>query len=194
MDYSTSKFLNNKDDKNKNYFKSFFNKILFCILLFLILMVVLKNNPEIKDKAYQFVYENNISFSKFRELYDKYLGGVIPLDNGWVDDTVSVFSEDISYKEISDYNKGAKLIVEKNYLVPIIESGIVVYMGEKEGYGYTIIVQQVDGVDAWYCNVNSNISLYDYVEEGSLLGDSNGDSIYLYFQKNGEFIDYKTYI
>lgn len=194
MDYYSSKFLSNKKNNNRSFLKSFFNKILFCILLFLILMIVVKDNPELEDKVYKFIYENNISFSKFREKYDEYLGGVLPFDNMMVDDTVSVFSEEFKYKEISDYNKGAKLIVDNNYLVPIIESGIVVYMGEKDGYGYTIIVQQVDGVDCWYVNVNSNISLYDYVEKGSLLGDSNGNYMYIYFQKNGEFINYKTYL
>jgi len=194
MDYSTSKFLSKKSSNKKNYFKSFFNKVLFCILIFLILMIVVKNNPVVKEKIYNFVYENNISFSKFHDLYDKYLGGIIPFDNVMVDDSVSVFSENISYKESSDYKSGVKLVVDNNYLVPIIESGIVVYMGEKEGYGYTIIVQQVDGVDAWYTNVNSNIKLYDYVEKGSLLGEVLDNSLYLYFQKNGEFIDYKAYI
>ena len=192
MDCSTSKFLNNK--KSKNYFKSFFNKILFCILLFLVLMIGIKINPNLKDKIYSFVYENNISFSKFREWYDKYLGGAIPFDNITVDDTVSVFSETIKYNEVISYNSGAKLGVEDSYLVPVIESGIVVYMGEKEGYGYTIIVQQNDGVDCWYSNINSSVKLYDYVEKGSLLGEAKDNNIYLYFYKNGEFIDYKTYI
>lgn len=192
MDYSTSKFLNNK--KSKNYLKSFFNKILFCIVLFLIVMISIKDNPELKDKIYSFVYENNISFSKFREWYNEKLGGTVPFDNNIVDDTVSVFSEEIKYSEVTSYNSGAKLVVEDSYLVPVIESGIVVYMGEKEGYGYTIIVQQNDGVDCWYANINSSVKLYDYVEKGSLLGESKDNNIYLYFQKNGEFIDYKTYI
>ena len=137
---------------------------------------------------------SKISFSKFREWYDKNLGGTVPFDNKIVDDTVSVFSEDIRYSDVISHNDGAKLVVEDNYLVPVIESGIVVYMGEKEGYGYTIIVQQVDGVDAWYCNINSGVELYDYIEKGSLLGDAKDNNIYLYFQKNGEFLDYKTYI
>ena len=195
MDYTTSKFLNNDNNKKKkNIIKSFFNKILFCVVLFLGLMIVVKSNPELKDKVYSFIYENNISFSKFHELYNKYLGGIVPFDNVIVKDTISVFNEKISYQEKIDYNSGVKLVVDDNYLVPIIESGIVVYMGEKEGYGYTVIVQQVDGVDAWYSNVNSNINLYDYVEKGSLLGESLDNSLYLYFQKNGEFIDYKAYI
>lgn len=194
MDYTTSKFLNNNSNKNRNVFKSFFNKILLCIILFLILMIVIKSNPVLKDKIYSFVYENNISFSTFKKYFEDKFGGVIPFDNVVVDDTVSVFSENMRYEEKTDYNKGVKLVVSNNYLVPTIESGIVVYMGEKEGYGYTIIVQQNDGVDAWYSNINSKVKLYDYVEKGSLLGESIDNNIYLYFQKNGEFIDYKEYI
>ena len=102
--------------------------------------------------------------------------------------------EEIKYNEVISYNNGAKLNVDSGYLVPVIESGIVVYMGEKDGYGYTIIVQQNDGVDCWYSNINTNIKLYDYIEKGSLLGEAKDSNIYLYFQKNGEFIDYKEYI
>lgn len=192
MDYTTSKFLKTK--KEKKYFRSFFNKLFICIIIFLILLIVVKKNPILKDKIYSFVYENNISFSKFKAFYDETLGGVLPFDNVTVNDTVSVFSENISYKDKSDYENGVKLIVDNNYLVPVIESGIVVYMGEKDKYGYTVIIQQNDGVDAWYSNVNSNIKLYDYVEKGSLLGEAKTNDIYLYFQKNGEFIDYDGYI
>lgn len=194
MDYTTSKFLNNDDNTPKKSFKSFFNKILFCILLFLVLLIVVKNNPSLKDKIYSYIYENNISFSKFHELYDKYLGGIIPFDNVLVDDTVSVFDETISYKEKKDYNSGVQLVVDNEYLVPVLESGIVVYIGEKDDYGSAIIIQQVDGVDTWYSNVTTNVSLYDYVEKGSLLGNCKDTNLYLYFQKNGEFINYQDYI
>lgn len=192
MDYNTSKFLSKKSNKNK--VKSFFNKILLCIVLFLILMIVVKNNPSLKDKIYYLIYENNLSFSSFKKYIDEKLGGVIPFDNVIVDDTVSVFSESISYEEKISYMNGVKLKVSNNYLVPVIESGIVVYMGEKDDIGYTIIVQQNDGVDAWYSNIKSKVKLYDYIEKGSLLGEAIDNNIYLYFQKNGEFIDYKEYI
>ena len=139
MDYSTSKFLNNKKS-SKSYLKSFCNKILFCIVLFLIVLIITKNNPKLKDKIYNFVYENNISFSKFRNWYSNKFGGTIPFDNVIVDDTVNVFSEEIKYNELSSYNNGVKLVVDNSYLVPVLESGIVVYMGEKEEYGKTIII------------------------------------------------------
>ncbi len=194
MDYTSSKFLPSQKGPKRHRFRSFFNKILFCVLIFVLLLIVIKNNPQLKEKIYGYVYENNISFSKLHDLYDKYLGGILPFDNAIVDDTVKVFSEKIVYEEKEKYNDGIKLKVDNNYLVPIIESGIVVYIGEKEGYGNTIIIQQIDGVDAWYSNVNTNISLYDYVEKGSLLGNTKDEYLYLYFQKNGEFIDYQTAI
>ena len=58
-------------------------------------------------------------------------------------------------------------------------------------------MQQVDGVDVWYSNINvntENVKLYNYVEEGSLLGEAKGDYVYLVFQKEGKFLDYKEYI
>ena len=99
------------------------------------------------------------------------------------------------YNHKEKYNEGVKLTVNKSYLMPVLESGIVVFKGNKELYGETIIVQQVDGVDLWYVNVNSDsVKLYDYVEKGSLLGECKDTEIYLYYQKNGEFLNYEKYL
>ena len=194
MDYYTSKFLNNKTS-SKSSLKSFFNKILVCVLLFLIVMILIKNNPSFKNEIYAFIYENNISFSSFREWYSNKFGGVVPFDKITIDDSVSVFSEEIKYNEVISYNNGAKLNVDSGYLVPVIESGIVVYMGEKEDYGYTIIVEQVNGIDVSYSSINPiDIKIYDYVEKGTLLGETKSNKLYLIFQKNGEYLDYKKYI
>ena len=78
--------------------------------------------------------------------------------------------------------------------MPLLESGVVVYIGEKESLGHTIIVEQVDGIDTYYSNINSNIKLYDYVEKGELLGEAKDNTLFLTFQKNGEYLDYKEFI
>ena len=78
--------------------------------------------------------------------------------------------------------------------INLIDSGIVVYVGEKEGYGNTVIVQQSNGIDVWYGNVdNVDVNLYDYLIKNTIIGTSK-DSLYLVFQKNGEYLDYKNYI
>ena len=88
-----------------------------------------------------------------------------------------------------------ELEVSKEYLTPALESGIVVFMGEKEDYGTTIIIQQIDGVDVWYCNIEAkDIKMYDYVKKGALIGQVKSNKLYLVFQKEGKYLNYKEYI
>ena len=75
-----------------------------------------------------------------------------------------------------------------------MDSGIVIFIGDKEGYGKTVIVQQENGVDVWYSNLEEiNVKLYDYIKKGNLIGMVN-QNLYLVFIKNGDVIDYKEYI
>lgn len=180
------------------YRKRLINRILLTIFLVLVTLISVKMNPSLKSIIRKRVYEDNISFSKINELYQKYLGGVIPFDfNIELDnkDNLAVFNEKLEYQKIEDYKDGAKLTVSKNYLVPAMDSGIIVFIGEKEGYSKVIIVQQVNGVDLWYGNVtDTSYKLYDYVEKGDLLGSTIDDKMYLVYQKSGEFLDYKEYL
>ena len=68
-------------------------------------------------------------------------------------------------------------------------------MGNKDNYGKTIIVQQVNGIDLWYVGVeNSNLKIYDYIEKGNLLGETISNEMYLFFSKSGEFLNYQDYL
>lgn len=192
-----NKIKNKKEKKNKGkgFLYSFFNKMLIASIIFMVLLITVKANPKLKDSIYQKVYENTFSFAKINDLYKKYFGNVLPFDNIVPNDEVLVFNEKIIYTDISLYKDGAKLQVSNNYLVPTIESGIIVFIGEKENYGKTIIVQQVNGIDVWYGNItNTGLKLYDYVQKGSLLGEAIGKNLYLVFQKEGKFLNYKEYL
>lgn len=148
-----------------------------------------------KDNFYRRVYNESFSFAKINNLYEKYFGSPLPFKDVFKSKTSTVFNEKLKYDNNEKYKEGVKLTVSKDYLVPILESGMVVFVGEKEGYGNTVIIQQMDGVDVWYGNVNNlNITLYDYVEKGSLLGEASSESLYLVFKKEGKILDYKKYI
>ena len=68
-------------------------------------------------------------------------------------------------------------------------------IGEKEDYGSTIIVEQTNGIDVFYGNINiNNINMYDYVKKGSLIGEVKTDKFYLVFFKDGKYLNYKDYI
>lgn len=187
--------VNNKNNNSRKYILNFIHKFLLSLLILVSTLCIIKIYPETKDVIYKSVYQDNISFAQINSLYKKYFGSILPVDTFLVEPAVSVFNESLVYESEEKYNEGVKLIVDKNYLMPVLESGIVVFVGNKEHYGQTIIVQQINGIDLWYVNVNSDsIKLYDYVEKGSLLGETINNEVYLYYQKNGEFLDYKEYL
>ena len=64
-----------------------------------------------------------------------------------------------------------------------------------DNYGYTIIIEGIDGVDIWYANIeNTSLKLYDYVKKGSYLGETKNNNLYLVFEKNQEFLKFEDYI
>lgn len=175
----------------KKYIVQFINHVLLSIIVFLIGMILTKNNPNNKKMISKYVYEESIHFSNFKKLYNKYFGKYI----GEVDNDKQVFVEKISYSNSSIYKDGVKLTVNENYLVPALDAGIVVFIGNKDGYGNTVIIEGVNGVNTWYSNITEkNIKMYDYVKKGDLIGEVKGKNLYLLFEEKGKFLDYKKYI
>ena len=176
------------------YLRSLILRSLTVIVLFLILAILSKSNPIYKDKIVSNLYEKNISFTKIKKIYTKYLGGIIPLEKV-ENNIVQVFNEELEFQNESIFHDGVKLEVINNYLVPIIEEGMVVFVGEKENYGDVIIIEGIDGVEIWYGNMEtSSIKLYDYVEKGAYLGTTKDNILYLVYSKDGQFLDYKEYL
>lgn len=189
-----SKFYNKKEPQHNSNIKKlirvFITKVLLTIIVTLILLIGFKTNLDFKSNFNKYVYNTSLPFTDFKALYDKYFLGT---KNNY-NDTKEVFNENLVYTNKSMYEDGVKLTVKSNYLVKAIDSGIVVFIGDKDKYGKTVIVQQVNGVDVFYGNVNSSVNMYDYVEKGSLIGEVIDTSLFLAFQKEGNFVDYKEYI
>lgn len=182
------------EEKLIKYLRSLILRSMAVVAIFLIMAILSKANPTYKDLIVSNVYEKNISFVKIKKLYDKYLGGVTPLDKA-IEKEITVFNEELSYEEASIYHDGVKLTVSNNYLVPIEAEGMIVYIGEKENYGNVVIVEGVDGVDIWYGNIEKiSHKLYDYVEKNTYLGTTKDNTLYLVYQKDGKFLDYKDYL
>ena len=178
----------------KKSIRSFISRVLVTIAIFLFGMILVKSDVSFKNKILDNVYNKQFKFVQLGEIYQKYFGNILSIDKVLVDEK-PVSQEKLSYLKSSKYKDGVKLTVDENYMVPILESGIVIFLGEKEGYGNTVVVEQVDGIDVYYSNVSvSNIKLYDYVEKGELLGEAQDKKLYLLFQKDGKFLDYKEYI
>lgn len=178
----------------KKSIKVFFSKLLLTIIVFLVGMILVKQDTKIKNLIIDIVYEKSIKFTKAKSLYQKYFGNILSIDK-IVKEEEPVFNEKLTYSKKNVYKDGVVLQVSKNYMVPVLESGIVIFMGEKDDYGSTVIVEQIDGVDVFYSNITAvDIKMYDYVEKGQLLGECKSDQLYLVFQKDGKYLDYKDYI
>lgn len=191
-------YRNNKKFKKKLVLKKsvkvFISKCLITVILFLVCLILTKENSSFKNKIIKYVYEDRFKFTELKSIYEKYFGKILSVDKV-IPTEEKVFDEKLSYQKANVYKDGVLLKVDDNYLVPTLESGIVVFIGDKEGYGKTIIIEQINGIDVWYCNITyKDIKMYDYIEKGSLLGEVEDSKLYMVFQKDGKYLDYKEYI
>nr|WP_239587101.1 M23 family metallopeptidase [Bacillus ectoiniformans] len=79
--------------------------------------------------------------------------------------------------------------------VKAIKDGTVIFNGQKEGLGQTIIVQHADNSESWYGHLDSSsIKVYDQVTTGSILAkakaneESEGE-FYLAIKQGEQFVD-----
>jgi stage IV sporulation protein FA len=179
--------------KNIKYLKGLISRILITIIFVLGSIIYTNINSDNKKLYKKYVLENSLSFTKINNLYNDLFGEIDFIKKN-KDNSKPVFNN-ISYANIENYKNGVKLNVSPNETISVITSGIVVYIGEKEELGNTIIIQGNDGVDIWYSNLtDTNIKVYDYIESGTILGTSNSNEVYLTLLKDGKYMNYEEYI
>ena len=197
------KFYNKKNtkDKEKNE-ESFFKRFLFSnliktlivLIIFLGSLIYIRQSNDNKIAFKKIVYNNSLSFAKIYNLYNKYLGDLIPFKNTKKDKTKVVSDEKITYQSITKENNGYILSVSKDYAVSSLKSGIVIEKKEDKKYATIIKVQDKEGLIITYGMLNNTeVKLYDYVEKGELLGSVNG-SLYLVFEKDDKYLSYEKYL
>lgn len=183
--------IKNENKKNNRIIK-FINKTLTAVFLGLVLLIIMEYSPKFKNYMQNEVLNKNLSFGFLGNLYDKYFGKVLPADS---DNIVSVFNEKLVYKNKEKYRDGYKLEVNKNYLVPVIEGGVVVFIGEKDDIGNVITIEGEKGSTITYGNIkNSDVKLYEYINKGKYLGEVSDESLYIEVLRNGEYLDIETYL
>ena len=155
------------------------------------LLICFRKSSSFKSSFFKEFLSTDFNFSYVNDLYKKYFGSPIPFSN--LISTEPVFNESIVYDGYQEYLDGVSLNVSNNYMVPVINNGLVVFIGEKEGYGNTVIIKDSNGVDTWYSNLNSvGVKMYEYVN-GGIIGECS-NNLYLVFKKDGNVLDFKKYI
>ena len=182
------------NSKQAKYLRNLFSRIMIAIIFILISIIYVNYSTNNLLMYKRHIFNDVWSFSKVNEFYNRYLGGVLPFDNILKDNTTPVFNEKLVFRNSTPFKDGTTLEVGQSYLVPAINSGIVVFIGEKDEYGKVVIIQGIDGVDIWYGNINhNNLKLYDYIEKGGLLGNTITDKLHLVLMKDGNHLSYEEY-
>ena len=174
----------------KIYIKSLFIRVLVSIILFLAVSIFVNYSDKNLLLFKNNIYDKTFKFNKISALYKKYFGSVV---NKPSPSEVLTVNKEINYNEYNSYKDGVKLS-GVGAIYPY-KSGIVVFIGEKEDYGNTIIIQGMDGIDYWYGNVEDvNVKLYDYIESDNIIANAKDNTLYVVFMKDGKVLDYEEYI
>lgn len=168
-------YKNESSSNKKSFMKVIFDK-LFTIVIFTMVIIIISNkNKSFRNFLVNDVLNNTMDFSKMNNLVDSFTNVFNE------EETDLVFNEKVDYEEYMD---GYKYFVNKNENIIMKNSGIITFIGEKEGYGNVVIVQQSNGYYAWYGNIGESVKLYDYIEKGEVLGKSLSDFYYYVLYKD----------
>lgn len=173
------------ENKKSNISRGF-TKVLVSLIVFFSCLIYSNFSESNKNNLKKYFFENTFDFMKFKKYYTKIAGDIKK------DESKMVFSNDLEIVGVEKYLDGEKLIFNSKEVVKNFGSGIVVFNGEKEGYGNTVIIQGSNGYDIWYGNLEDiSVVIYDYIDENTILGQT--DNLYLVITKNGKYYNYEEY-
>ncbi len=199
MNTEIENYLNHKkiskfNPKVQKYLSNLLSKFLLSIIFLMVSIILIKSNSNIKNFYQEDILTKQINFTKFNDFYTKYFGNILPDYTVPSIPTQMASNTEFDYNNGTPYLNGTKLETTENYPVPIITSGIIVFLGEKDSLGPTCIVQGIDGIDIWYSHIDtSSLNLYDYVTEGKILAPTESNYFYLTIDSNGNYLTYDTY-
>ena len=188
---SASSYLyENKENKKVKYLKNLVTRILISIILVIASAILIRLNTENIEFINKYVFSDSLKFTQINNWYQKNSGNLLPKLSE--NSNLVMENNDLKSLPYEKYLDGVKISVSKGMPISIINGGIVVFEGEKEGYGNSVIIQGNDGIDYTYGNLtNINVNLYDYIEKDTLIGESIDNFIYLVLKKDNEYLNYE---
>ena len=174
MTYEEYKNSSKQNNKKRNWLKNVISKFFTVVIFTMIILIISNFSPKFREFLIDDVLNHTMDFSKLNNIIDSFTE-VFKIDN-----TKPVIKNENEKVEV--YKDGKKIYMTSSDQVLIKDSGIVTFIGEKEGYGNTIIIQQSNGYYAWYGNIKESVKLYDYVESGNALGSTSEYYYYVLYK------------
>ncbi|WP_203361606.1 M23 family metallopeptidase [Bacillus sp. REN10] len=206
-------FLSTEQDQQDHQLSFRLNRLLFkglASLIFVLAVAIMfkqSSSPFVEGQAWmREVMEKEFQFSKAAEWYEKTLGEPLPFTvDGWTQQETVVneqteYAIPVSGKVVEDFQTNGKgLMVEAgvNEGVKAIKAGTVIFVGQKDEFGQTVVVQHADNSESWYGHVaDPTVRPYEKVEAGNVLAQlsPSQQTFYLAIKKDGVFVDPGTVI
>lgn len=89
---------------------------------------------------------------------------------------------------------GITVATSPNSAVEAVKDGLVVFVGQKNKIGKTVIIQHQNSDESWYGELNQvDVKVYDFVKQGQKIGTTGGGNkrgtFYFALKKGQKFID-----
>ncbi|XTP56909.1 M23 family metallopeptidase [Niallia sp. Krafla_26] len=191
--------------------ETFIFKILSSAVLFLVIAIMFRNSTATLDPARDFVTKamnEEFQFAAVSDWYEGTFGKPLALFPEKTEEpTQTVDGEDskthyalpASGKILEDFGEnGQRITIEtgKGAEVEAMIGGLVIEVGEKEGFGQTVVIQHPDKTKSWYGNLSAvDVTLYQYIEKGTVVGkatdyeDGTKGSFYFAIKEGDDFVD-----
>lgn len=203
-------YVGGPDDQGHPLFRKelFVFKILLSAFLVLVVAILFRNESPKFDTTRTVVtktMEKEFQFAYISNWYEKQFGkplAFLPFKNSEKEDKTK---EKLQYampasgkilEEFSDNGQRIAIETSKQASVDAMSEGIVSFVGNKDGFGKTVIIQHPDKSESWYGNLAKvDVSPYDFVEKGDIVGkasdskDGAKGEFYFAIKKGDDFID-----
>jgi stage IV sporulation protein FA len=188
----------------------FLFKVLASACLVLIIAIIFRSPAEKAETFQQYVkhmMEQEFQFAAVSDWYEDQFGkplALLPTKSADEESKQELnasneYALPASGKILEDFgDNGQRIQIEtgKGAGVEAMDEGLVHFVGIKEGFGKTVIVQHADKSETWYGNLEEiDVSLYEYISKGTMVGtamdseDGIKGSFYFAIKKGDDFVD-----
>lgn len=188
----------------------FLFKVLASACLVLIVAIIDRSPSEKAAPIQQYVQhtmEQEFQFAAVSAWYEDKFGkplALLPAKNTEADSRKEIaagseYALPASGKILEDFgDNGQRITIEtgKGADVEAMNEGLVHFVGIKDGFGKTVIVQHGDKSETWYGNLDKiDVKLYEYISKGTKVGtamdseDGMKGSFYFAIKKGNDFVD-----
>ncbi|WP_235822100.1 M23 family metallopeptidase [Gottfriedia luciferensis] len=187
-----------------------FRSLLSAIIVLALAIILKSNSPlssEVKNGLTK-VYDNEFQFAALQKWYEDRFGSPLAFlpklndkTNIAGNDNYAIPASGKVLQSFKTDGQGILIQTEANQKVESIKKGRVIFVGQKDNLGNTVIIQHDDGSESWYGKLGAiNVKMYDEVSSKKVIGtvSSNNEGnlgTYYFAIKMGEkFIDPKKVI